>query len=146
MDCADWISIGISLMVFLFSLFVYFVHDKDIKNLQKEKLERELLEDKRAKLDIIYQSALIFGVLTIKNIGKVIARNIVVEIKDEPDLLFDGDKTQAFIPSLEPTEKQALQLQGKFVQRMVVTLHWDDDSGKGLSQNFHVEKYEGNEF
>ena len=50
MNWSDWITI----FTLGFSILVYLKHDKDIKTLEKEKLEREAAESKRAHFDVQY--------------------------------------------------------------------------------------------
>jgi hypothetical protein len=52
----------ISILAFLFSLFIYFVHDKKIKDQTKlindyqlQKIEKESIEDKKAKIEATVQ-------------------------------------------------------------------------------------------
>ena len=144
MDCSTWIALGsmlIALVALGFSLCGYFVYDRPIKSLQKEKLQQEALDAKRAKLNVSYRALLVNSGLTIHNNGQVIAENIVVELCDIPDLLLADGESKYQIKQLEPTEKsQNIPIVGNAPYHLKVKLTWDDKSGKRLSQNYFLDR------
>ena len=79
MDWSDWIAIA----ALFFSLWVYLKHDKEIKSLEKEKLEREAMESKRARFDVQYDWLFVRHILCLQNIGKSTAKNIVISIESK---------------------------------------------------------------
>lgn len=93
MEWSDWIALGsmlIALIALGFSLWGYFVYDRPIKSLQKEQLEREAIENKQAKFNVVYTRLLIYNILRIQNEGPATAKNIVVELYDDNALAFEG--------------------------------------------------------
>ena len=148
MDWLDMIAITISALTLIFSLFVYFKHDKEIKSLEKEKLEREVIENKRAHFEVQYDWLFVNHVLCIQNNGKSTARNIVISIESKEPLTFQDGTTQYRIKQLEVTEKtDPIYLTGGYQHSIKVQLRWDDESGKGVMQTAFVEdKKGGNEF
>lgn len=143
MDWSDWIAI----FALAFSLWVYLKHDKEIKGLEKEKLEREALESRRAHFDVQYDWLFVQHILCLQNIGKSTARNIVVSIESKEPITFQDGSTQYRINQLEVTEKaEPISLNGSYQHAIKVKLTWDDDSGKGVTQTAHIEDKCGNEF
>lgn len=143
MDWSDWIAIA----ALVFSLWVYFKHDKEIKSLEKEKLEREAMESKRARFDVQYDWLFVRHILCLQNIGKSTAKNIVISIESKEPLTFQDGTTQYRINLLEVTEKaEPIPLVGGYQHAIKVTLTWDDESGKGITQTAFVEDEGGNEF
>jgi hypothetical protein len=143
MDWSDWIAIT----ALGFSLWVYFKHDKEIKSLEKEKLEREAMENKRAHFDVQYDWLFVRHILCFQNIGKSTAKNIVVDIESKEPITFQDGKTQYRINQLEVTEKsEPIALVGDYQHSIKVKLTWDDESGKGIIQTAFVEDKGGNEF
>ena len=143
MDWSDWIAIA----ALGFSLWVYFKHDKEIKSLEKEKLEREAMENKRAHFDVQYDWLFVRHILCFQNIGKSTAKNIVIDIESKETLTFQDGTTQYRINQLEVTEKsEPIPLTGGYQHAIKVTLTWDDESGKGITQTAFVEDEGGNEF
>lgn len=143
MDWSDWIAIA----ALFFSLWVYFKHDKEIKSLEKEKLEREAMENKRARFDVLYDWLFVRHILYLQNIGKSTAKNIVISIESKEPLTFQDGTTQYRINQLEVTEKaEPIPLTGGYQHAIKVTLSWDDESGKGITQTAFVEDEGGNEF
>ena len=141
------IAIIISAFAFGFSLWVYLKHDKDIKSLEKEKLEREAKESKRAYFDVLYNWLFVRHTLCLQNIGKSTAKNIVISIESKEPLTFQDSTTQYRINQLEVTEKaEPIPLTGGYQHAIKVTLTWDDESGKGITQTAFVEDEGGNEF
>ncbi|MBO6073711.1 MAG: hypothetical protein J6P74_01085 [Paludibacteraceae bacterium] len=143
MEWSDWIAIA----ALGFSLWVYFKHDRKIKSLEKEKLERETLENKRARFDVRYDWIFVRHVLNLQNIGKSTAKNIVISIDNKEPLTFQDGTTQYKINQLEVTEKaEPIPLNGGYQHAIKVKLTWDDESGKGVTQTAFVEDEGGNEF
>lgn len=144
MDCSTWIALGsmlIALVALGFSLCGYFKYDRPIKSLQKEKLQQEALDAKRAKLNVTYRALLVNSGLTIHNNGQVIAENIVVELCDRQDLLLADGESKYHIEKLEPTEKSHnIPIIGNAPYRLIVKLTWDDESGTSLSKNYFLER------
>lgn len=140
----NWVSIIISLISSLFTIFVFFYLDRRIKVLEKEKLEYELLEYKRAKFQVDYQLLLgIHPLLNIKNIGRVMAQNITIELQpsNEEQLTFDNGDTNYLIDKLDPTEDRPhIKMTGVAPNRLEVLLIWDDESGKRVSQKYYLTK------
>ena len=142
MNWSDWITI----LTLIFSLWVYLKHDKKIKDLEKEKLEREAAESKRAHFEVQYKWQFVQHILCLKNIGKSTAINIVINIESKEPLTFKDSTTQYRINKLEVTEKTEIQLIGNYQHSIRVTLTWNDESGKGITQTEHVEDDGCNEF
>ena len=71
------IAIVISAFALGFSVWVYFKHDKKIKSLEKEKLEREAMENKRARFDVQCDWLFVCHILCLQNIGKSTANKII---------------------------------------------------------------------
>lgn len=146
MEWSDWIALGsmlIALIALGFSLWGYFVYDRPIKSLQKEQLEREALENKQAKLNVVYTRLLIYNILRIQNEGPTTAKNIVIELCDDNALTFEGMKTQYHIVQLEPTEKSKdIPIIGNAPYRLKVKLTWDDETGTELTKNYFLERNE----
>jgi hypothetical protein len=143
MDWSDWIAIA----ALGFSLWVYFKHDKEIKSLEKEKLEREAIENKRARFDVKYDWLFVRHILCLQNNGKSTARNIIVSIESKEPLTFQDGTTQYRINQLEVKEKsEQIPLIGDFQHAIKLKLTWDDESGKGVTQTAFVEDEGGNEF
>lgn len=147
MDWQNFIAIVISVLTLLFTLWVYFKHDHEIKTLEKEKLEREALENKRAHFDVQYDWLFVRHILCLQNNGKSTAKNIVVSIESKKTLTFQGGTTRYKINQLEVTEKAApIPLTGGYQHAIKVKLTWDDESGIGVTQTAFVESKGGNEF
>lgn len=146
MEWSDWIALGsmlIALIALGFSLWGYSVYDRPIKSLQKEQLEREALENKQAKLNVVYTRLLIYNILRIQNEGPATAKNIVVELYDDNALAFEGMKTQYHIVQLEPTEKSKdISIIGNAPYRLKVKLTWDDETGMKQTKNYFLERNE----
>lgn len=143
MDWSDWIAI----FALAFSLWVYLKHDKEIKALEKEKLEREALESKRACFDVQYYWLFVRHILCLQNIGKSTAKNIVINIESKEPITFQDSTTQYRINQLDVTEKaEPIPLIGNYQHAINVKLSWDDDSGIGVTQTAYVEDEGGNEF
>ena len=70
MEWQNCIAVGLSLATLMFTIWVYFKHDNEIKTLEKEKLEREALENKRAHFDLKYDWLFVQHILCLQNIGK----------------------------------------------------------------------------
>ncbi len=141
MNWSDWIAIS----TLGFSLWVYFKHDKEIKALEREKLEREAVESKRAHFDIQYKWIFVQHVLCLKNTGKSTAKNIVINVESKEPLTSQDGMTQYRINKLEVTEKVKITLTDNYQHAIKVTLTWDDESGKRVTQTEHVEDDGGNE-
>lgn len=139
----ELVSIIISGLALLFSVCIFFLLDHRIKVLEKEKLEYEIQEYKRAKFKVDYQ--LLFGIhnlLHIENIGKVVAQNIniLIEPSEDGDLIFNNGGKTYHIDQLDATEKHdAIPMQGQAPRKLKVVLTWDDKSGKGVTKNYYVE-------
>lgn len=142
MNWSDWIAI----ITLGFTLLVYLKHDKEIKALEKERLEREAAESKRAHFDVQYKWLFVRHILCLKNTGKSTAKNIVINMESKEPLTFQDDSTQYRINKLEVTEKAEIPLTGNYQHAIKVTLTWDDESGKGVTQMEHVEDDGVNEF
>ena len=143
MDWSDWIAIT----ALCFSLWVYLKHDKEIKSLEKEKLEREAKENKRACFDVQYDWFFNYHVLCLQNKGKSTAKNIVISIESKEPLTFQNGTEQYRIDQLEMTEKsKQIPLTGGFQHAIKVKLTWDDESGEGVTQTAFVEDAGVNEF
>lgn len=143
MDWSDWIAIA----ALLFTIGVYFKHDSVLKTLEKEKLEREAMENKRARFDVKYDWLFVRHILCLQNIGKSTAKNIVISIESKETLTFQDGKTQYRINQLEVAEKsEPIALVGDYQHSIKVKLTWDDESGKGITQTAFVEDEGGNEF
>lgn len=146
MEWSDWIALGsmlIALIALGFSLWGYFVYDRPIKSLQKEQLEREAIENKQAKFNVVYTRLLIYNILRIQNEGPATAKNIVVELYDDNALAFEGMKTQYHIVQLEPTEKSKdIPIIGNAPYRLKVKLTWDDETGMKQTKNYFLERNE----
>lgn len=142
MNWSDWIAI----LTLVFSLWVYFKHDKEIKALEKEKLKREAVESQRARFDVQYKWLFVRHILCLQNTGKSTAKNIVINIESKEPLTFQDGSTQYRINKLEVTEKAEIPLTGNYQHAIKVTLTWDDESGKGVTQMEHVEDDGVNEF
>ena len=145
MDWSDWIALSsalVALIALAFSLVGYFKYDKPIKTLQKEKLIQEALENKRADFEIIYKATSLSGCrLRIQNIGKVIARNIDVELRSKKSIAFSDGTKQHVVERLEPTQKTGhLSLIGECPFQLKLKLKWDDESGERREKNFYVDK------
>lgn len=142
----DW-SYLIGIATLGFTLWVYFKHDKEIKSLEKEKLERDARENKRACFDVQYNWQFVNHELYIQNTGKSTAKNIVISIESKEPLTFQDGTTQYRINQLEVTEKaEPIQLDGGYQHAIKVKLMWDDESGKGVTQTAFVEDEGSNEF
>ena len=147
MDWLDMIAILISLFAFSFSVWVYIKHDKVIKTLEKDKLEREAIESKRARFDVHYDWLFVRHILCLQNIGKSMAKNIVISIESKESLTFQDGTTQYKINQLEVTEKaEPIALNGCYQHAIKVKLTWDDESGVGVTQTAFVKDEGGNEF
>ena len=147
MEWLDMIAIVISAFALGFSIWVYNKHDKEIKLLEKEKLEREAIENKRARFDVQCDWLFVCHILCLQNIGKSTAKNIVINIESKEPLTFQDGTTQYRINQLEVTEKaESIPLTGGYQQTIKVQLIWDDESGKGVTQTTFVENKGGNEF
>lgn len=147
MEWQNCIAISISSITLLFTLWVYFKHDSEIKTLEKEKLEREALENKRAHFLVQYDWLFINHILNLQNTGKSTAKNIVINIESKEPLTFQDGTTKYRINQLEMTEKtESIPLIGGFQQAIKVKLVWDDDSGVGVTQTAFVETKGCNEF
>lgn len=147
MNWQNYIAISISLLAFLFTLWVYLKHDSEIKTLEKEKLEREALENKRAHFYVQYDWLFVRHMLCLQNVGKSAAKNIVINIKSKEPLTFQDGATQYRINQLEVTEKaESIPLIGNYQQAIKVELMWDDESGKGVTQTAFIEDKGENEF
>lgn len=147
MDWQNFIAIGISLLTLLFTLWVYIKHDHEIKTLEKEKLKREALENKRACFAVQYDWLFVHHMLCIQNIGRSTAKNIVIDIESKGSITFQDGTTQYRIDQLEVTEKaEPITLLGSYQHSIKVKLTWDDESEKGVTQTFFVEDEDGNEF
>ena len=135
-------SMLIALVALGFSLWGYFVYDKPIKLLQKKKLQQEAIDRERASFNVSYNQVLIHNVLQIQNTGSVVANNIIIEIESTvTPHVFEGMKDRFVVDKLEPTEKSNdIPLIGDAPYRLKVRLTWDDNSGKGLSKNYFLEK------
>ena len=144
MDWSDWIALSSALIALIalgFSLVGYFKYDRPIKSLQKEKLQQEAIENKRANLRVSYSQVLIYNVLQIQNIGHIVAHNIVVELESEKDLAFEGMERQYKIEQLEPTEKsKSFAIIGDAPYNLKVKLTWDDESGERIKKNYYVDR------
>ena len=145
MDWSDWIALAsalVALIALAFSLVGYFKYDKPIKTLQKEKLLQEALENKRANFEIIYKAASLSGCrLRIQNTGKVIAKNIEIELRSEKSIAFSNGTKQYTVAQLEPTQKtRHLSLIGDCPFQLKLKLKWDDESGERREKNFFVDK------
>lgn len=146
MEWQNCIVISISFITLLFTLWVYFKHDEEIKALEKEKLEREALEIKRAHFDVQYNWLFVRHILCLQNIGKSTAKDIVINIESKEPLAFPDGTTQYRIDKLEVTEKaEQIPLMGNYQHAIKVTLTWNDESGKGVIQTAFVEDDGGNE-
>lgn len=140
-------SILISFVALIFSILVYFKYDKKIKFLEKEKLEREELENKRARIDMQYKWVFDHHILRLQNNGKSTAKNIAISIESKEALTFQDGTTQYRISQLEVTERtEPIQLNGGYQYAIKVKLTWDDESGKGVTQTASVEDESGHEF
>jgi hypothetical protein len=147
MEWQNCIAIGISLTTLLFTLWVYFKHDHEIKTLEKEKLEREALENKRAHFDVQYDWLFVNHILCLQNNGKSTAKNIVIDIESNGSITFQDGTTQYRIDQLEVTEKaKPIALLGGYQHSIKVKLTWDDESGNGVTQKAFFEDKGGNEF
>lgn len=147
MDWQSFIAIGISLLTLLFTLWVYIKHDHEIKTLEKEKLKREALENKRACFAVQYDWLFVRHMLCIQNIGRSTAKNIVIDIESKGSITFQDGTTKYRIDQLEVTEKaEPIPLIGNYQYDIKVKLTWDDESEKGVTQTFFVEDEDGNEF
>lgn len=135
MNWSDWIAI----ITLGFTLLVYLKHDKEIKALEKERLEREAAENKRAHFDVLYNWLFVQHILYLKNTGKSTAKNIVINIESKGPLTFQDGTTQYRINKIEVTEKTEIPLKGNYQHAIKVALTWDDESGKGVTQAEHVE-------
>ena len=143
MNWSDWIAIA----ALGFSLWMYFKHDKKIKSFEKEKLERETLENKRARFDVRYDWIFVRHVLNLQNIGKSTAKNIVISINSKEPLTFQDGTLQYRINQLEVTEKaEPIPLIGDYQHTMKVKLTWEDESGKGVAQTAFIDDEGVNEF
>lgn len=146
MDWSDWIALGsavIALIALGYSLVGYYKYDRPIKSLQKEKLQQEALEKKKAKFEVSYFTVLIHNMFQIQNVGNVIAKNIQISIVDDKQnqIAFQDGKLLHQIPQLEPTEKsKTVALRCDYQNRLKVKVTWDDDSGNGYSRNFFVDR------
>lgn len=141
----DW-SYLISTIALGFSLWVYIKHDKEIKSLEKEKLEREAAENKRAHFHVQYEW-LSYHFICIQNNGKSTAKNIVINIESEKPLTFPDGTTQYFIGQLEETEESnSIPLIGGYQHAIKVKLTWDDESGNGVKQTVCLKDNGANEF
>ena len=145
MEWQNCIVISISFITLLFTLWVYFKHDKEIKALEIEKLKREAVESQRARFDVQYKWLFVRHILCLQNTGKSTAKNIVINIESKEPLTFQDGSTQYRINKLEVTEKAEIPLTGNYQHVIKVTLTWDDESGKGITQTEHVEDDGGNE-
>ena len=131
MNWSDWIAI----FALGFSLWVYFKHDKEIKTLEKEKLEREAIENKRAHFNVQYDWLFVRHMLYLQNIGKSTAKNIVINLESKEVLTFQDGTTQFRINQLDVTEKaEPIPLTGGYQHDIKVKLKWDDESGMGVTQ------------
>lgn len=144
MDWSNWIALSSALIALIalgFSLVGYFKYDRPIKSLQKEKLIQEALEYKRANFEINYDLiALKNCYLRIKNIGKVTAKNINVELRSKKSIAFKDGSQQYTIEQLESTQKtRHLLLSGDCPSSLKIKLRWDDESGERIEKNFFVD-------
>lgn len=147
MDWQSFIAIGISLLTLLFTLWGYIKHDHEIKTLEKEKLKREALENKRACFAVQYDWLFVRHMLCIQNIGRSTAKNIVIDIESKGSITFLDGTTQYRIDQLEVTEKaEPIELLGSYQHSIKVKLTWDDESGNGVTQKAFLEDKGGNEF
>lgn len=147
MELQNCIAIGIFIITLLFTLWVYLKHDSKIKTLEKEKLEREALENKQARFDVQYNWLLVNHTLSLQNIGKSTAKNIVIDIESKEPLTFPDGTTQYRLNQLEMTEKaEPIPLINGNPHAIKVKLTWDDESGIGVTQTSFVEDKGGNEF
>lgn len=142
MNWSDWITI----FTLGFSIWVYLKHDKDIKTLEKEKLEREAAESKRAHFDVQYNWQFVRHILCLQNTGKSTAENIVINIEYKEPLTIPDGTTQYRINKLEVTEKTEIPLTSNYHHAIKVSLKWDDESGRGVTQTVHIEDDGINEF
>ena len=143
MNWSDLISIA----ALGFSLWVYFKHDKEIKSLEKEKLEREVIENKRAHIDVQYKWRFDRHILCLQNKGKSTAKNIIISIESKKTLTFQDGTIRYKIDQLEVTEKtEPIPLTGQYQPAITVKLTWDDESGEGVTRTAFVEDEGGNEF
>jgi hypothetical protein len=80
----------ISILAFLFSLFIYFVHDKKIKDqtelinaYQLKKIDKENIENKKAKLEAsVVKNNNSHRTIIVLNKGRSIARNASIIVPD----------------------------------------------------------------
>lgn len=142
----NWSNL-IAIVALGFSLWMYFKHDKKIKSLEKEKLEHEALENKRARFDVRYDWIFVRHVLNLQNIGKSTAKNIVISINSKEPLTFQDGTLQYRINQLEVTEKaEPIPLIGDYQHTIKVKLTWEDESGKGVTQTAFIDDEGVNEF
>jgi len=143
MNWSDWIAIA----ALVFSLWVYFKHDRKIKSLEKEKLENEAMENKRARFDVQYDWLFDRHMLCLQNIGKSTAKNIVISINSKEPLTFQDGTLLYRINQLEVTEKaKPIPLIGGYQHTIKVILTWEDESGKGVTQTAFIDDEGVNEF
>lgn len=141
----DIIAIIISVLALGFSIWVYFKYDKVIKSLEKEKLEREAMENKRAHFDVQYNWLFVNHELILRNTGKSTAKNIVISIESNEPLTFQDGTTQYRLSQLEETEKSdSIPLIGGYQHAIKMKLTWDDESGKGVTQTAFLEDESNN--
>ncbi len=142
----NWSNL-IAIVALGFSLWMYFKHDKKIKSLEKEKLEHEAMENKRACFDVQYGWLFDHHKLCLQNIGKSTAKNIVISINSKEPLTFQDGTLQYRINQLEVTEKaEPIPLIGDYQHTIKVKLTWEDESGKGVTQTAFIDDEGVNEF
>ncbi|MCT4083751.1 hypothetical protein HZP81_08325 [Elizabethkingia anophelis] len=137
------ISLFVSLLTFLFTIFTFFRYDRKQKNLdaklknyELQEIELKAISEKQAqvKANIIKGDR---GKRTVKifNSGKAIARNIRLEFEPQNDFSFLFDKEKFPFEFLNPQEgtDYSFQVVKEYPRQIRIILFWDDDFGNDRS-------------
>jgi hypothetical protein len=137
------LSLIVSVIAILCSIFTYFIHDRKLKKqetqineYQLKKNKDEQLEQKKAsvKANLIKEDK---GQMIIKvfNAGKAIARNISLNMNDENIIVLMNPFPYEFLNPQESTEIIFSTHEGS-PDKLLIDIMWDDDSH---SQNTHKQ-------
>lgn len=142
MNIEIFISLGLSILATIGSLYTYIAHtrrlnsqQKQINDYQLKQLKEEEAEKKKALIQC-YNIAIPgtqMDILHIRNIGSAIAYNVDFDI-DEDDVQFNMSDELFPYPKLLPGQSIEIRYyNGSNNEHQTITFTWDDDFKKGES-------------
>lgn len=133
------VSLIVGICALLFSIWVYIVHDRELKQQQKvlneyqlQVLEQNIAEQKRAEVRVSIKNKKSdrlgnkSGTLVIKNCGKATAYNVRIE----QELYTGFSVVKLCYQQLLSQEGQETEVKYRWDTEGSVVVTWDDESGK----------------